>query len=590
MKTLIVAVNAKYIHSNLAAYSLRAYAMKHLHDEMPDSHAEIEIVEYTINQYTEQILADIYHRNPDFIAVSCYIWNIGMVEAMIPELRKVLPDTDIWLGGPEVSYDTRAVLERLPVQGIMVGEGERTFYRLIRSYLHAYESIGQGDSSDVHIHGMQEDSVEIKNIQGIACREFTTQPSQYMDMNELVFPYTQEYMDTEELCNRIVYYESSRGCPFSCAYCLSSIDKTVRLRDVQTVKQELDFFLKHKIPQVKFVDRTFNCNHKHAIEIWRYISDYDNGITNFHFEVSADLLSEEELELVSTMRPGLVQLEIGVQSVHKATIEEINRKADFEQIAKVVKRIQSGHNIHLHLDLIAGLPKEDYDTFVTSFNQVYALKPEQLQLGFLKVLKGSPMASRAEDYGMQYLSYAPYEVLSTKWISYEDILQLKAVEQMLEMYYNSNQFVNTITLLEQSFADEFSLYRSLAEYYKENGHDLMQPSRVKRYEILLGFAEQYDKERLNLYRESLILDLYLRENLKSRPSFATDQEPYKEQIQAFYRQEDMVRTYLPEYAGYDSRQISRMTHVEVFRSMNMTVLFDYAARDPLTQNARMCKL
>ena len=592
MKTLIVAINAKYIHSNLAAYSLRAYALKHLRDEMSADEIEIEIAEYTINQYTEQILADLYCRHPEVIAISCYIWNIRMVEQLVPELRKVLPEADLWLGGPEVSYDTAETIRRLPIKGIMIGEGERTFRWLLHSYIQTHK-----EKLPVEKQAELLESY-LREIPGIACETFMTQASQYIDMNELEFPYGPEYVDATEFQNRIIYYESSRGCPFSCAYCLSSIDLTVRLRDTETVKRELGFFLQQRVRQVKFVDRTFNCNHRHAVELWKYILENDNGVTNFHFEISADLLTKEELELLASMRSGLVQLEIGVQSVHKATIEEINRKADFEKIKRVVERLKAGRNIHLHLDLIAGLPKENYDTFVTSFNQVYALKPEQLQLGFLKVLKGSPMAERTELYGIQALSYAPYEVLSTKWISYEEILRLKAVEQVLEMYYNSSQFENTLALLENAFADGFSLYRCLAEYYAEAGYDLLQPSRIKKYEILLEFAERYDKERLNFYYESLILDLYLRENLKNRPDFAMDQKPYKEQIQAFYRQEDIAERYLPEYQGCDSRQISKMTHIEVFRYIEEAegedgtcyMLFDYSRRDPLTQNAHTIRL
>lgn len=600
MKILIVAINAKYIHSNLAAYSLRAYALKHLREE-GHQEVEIEIAEYTINQYTEQILKDIYQHKPDLVAFSCYIWNIEMVERIVPELKKVLPDVDLWLGGPEVSYDAKQVLCKLPVRGIMVGEGERTFLGLIRAYLNT------SDRLDTHSDALQKNSERgeaqleklLQNIDGIICRSFTTQMSSYMKMDELPFPYAPEYMEIEDFENRIIYYESSRGCPFSCAYCLSSIDKTVRLRDFTLVKRELAFFLEHRVHQVKFVDRTFNCNHRHAIEIWNYINENDNGVTNFHFEIAADLLTDEELAILSSMRPGLAQLEIGVQSVNEITIQEINRRTDFTKIAEVVNKLREGHNLHIHLDLIAGLPKEDYDTFVTSFNTVFVLHPHQLQLGFLKVLKGSPMAERAESYGILHTSYPPYEVLSTKWLTYDDILQLKAVEEILEMYYNSSQFVYTMSLLEQAFPDGYSLFRELAEYYETSGYTIQQPSRLKRYEILYEFADRYDRERLHLYRESLILDLYLRENLKSRPLFLQDSKENQEQIQKLYHDEMLLREYLPDYQKYDLRQISRMTHMEVFHhwnqihgEMNHTeneptayVLFDYQIRDPLTQDA-----
>lgn len=609
MKILIVAINAKYIHSNLAVYSLKAYAKKHLSDCLLEDGirrdktevAEIEIAEYTINQYAEHILADIYRRKPDVIAMSCYIWNIGQIEVIIPELKKVLPEADIWLGGPEVSYDTSEVLDRLPVKGIMIGEGEETFYHLTECYRQMYERIRSEKIGIEIVQSFKNKWLEkhLEEIEGIFSNGFMTRVPQIMNMDELVFPYLETEQNEQDFRNRIVYYESSRGCPFSCAYCLSSIDKTVRFRSLELVKEELGFFLRHRVAQVKFVDRTFNCNHMHASEIWKYIKENDNGVTNFHFEIAADLLTEEELELLESMRPGLLQLEIGVQSVHDATIEEINRKTDFVRIAEVTTQLQRAHNIHLHLDLIAGLPEENYDTFVTSFNRVYALKPEQLQLGFLKVLKGSPMEQRVEKYELHYLSHAPYEVLSTRWISYEEILRLKAAEQMLEMYYNSSQFVNTLTLLEEAFADAFSLYAKLADFYEASGCDILQPSRMKKYEILFEFALKYDQTRIDTYRESLIMDLYLRENMKSRPVFAMDLEPYKDRIQAFYRNDDMRNKYLPAYADYDSRQISKMTHMEVFLRFGTEtrdteqpcyMLFDYRERDPLTQSAKTTRV
>ena len=599
-KILIVAINAKYIHSNLAAYSLRAYALKHLREE-GHQEVEIEIAEYTINQYAEQILKDVYQRKPDLVAFSCYIWNIEMVERIVSELKKVLPDVDLWLGGPEVSFHTKHVLNKLPVRGVMVGEGERTFLGLIRIYLnapyspHTYSDTIQknSESGDIWLEK------SLQKLDGIVCDSFTTRVSSYMDINELPFPYAAEYMEIEDFENRIIYYESSRGCPFSCTYCLSSIDKTVRLRDFALVKQELTFFLEHRVRQVKFIDRTFNCNHRHAIEIWDFIKKNDNGVTNFHFEIAADLLTDEELDILSSMRPGLAQLEIGVQSVNEVTIQEIDRRTDFVKIARVVNRLREGHNIHLHLDLIAGLPKEDYDKFVISFNAIFALHPNQLQLGFLKVLKGSPMAERAESYGIIYTSYPPYEVLSTKWLTYDDILQLKAVEEMLEMYYNSSQFVYTMSLLEQAFPDGYSLFRELARYYEKSGYHVNQPSRLKRYEILYEFAKKYDREHMSLYRESLILDLYLRENLKSRPSFLQETKENQEQIQKLYHDEMLLREYLPGYQKYELRQISRMTHMEVFHHWNkihgkmkctkkessVYILFDYQIRDPLTQDA-----
>ena len=271
-------------------------------------------------------------------------------------------------------------------------------------------------------------------IKGISYRKHDgeieeNQWREIMDLSKVPFVYE----DMDEFRNKIIYYETSRGCPFSCSYCLSSVDKCLRFRDLKLVKKELQFFLDNEVPQVKFVDRTFNCKHDHALEIWRYIAENDNGITNFHFEISADLLNEEELALLGTMREGLVQLEIGVQSTNPKTIGEIKRTMRFEKVSDAVKRVNAGRNIHQHLDLIAGLPYEDYESFGKSFNDVYALSPEQLQLGFLKVLKGSYMEEHTEEYGLVYKSLPPYEVLYTKWLSYEDVLKLKRIEEMVEV-------------------------------------------------------------------------------------------------------------------------------------------------------------
>ncbi len=390
-----------------------------------------------------------------------------------------------------------------------------------------------------------------------------------MDMSRIPFL----YKNLEGFENRIVYYESSRGCPFSCSYCLSSIDKSVRFRDLKLVKQELGFFLEQRVPQVKFVDRTFNCKKSHAMEIWRFILEHDNGVTNFHFEIAADLLDEDALALMEQMRPGLIQLEIGVQSTNPATIREIRRTMNLEKVRQVTARINAGHNVHQHLDLIAGLPFEDYSSFAKSFNDVYAMEPEQLQLGFLKVLKGSYMYEMAEQYGLVYREEPPYEVLATNWLPYGDVLRLKGVEDMVEVYYNSRQFTETLRLLEPWFPDPFSMFEALAEYYEKNQLCGFNHSRLARYEILHRFIQtrQPEKEELFQLEDALMTDLYLRENAKSRPSFALDQQPFKE----------IIRSLEPEL-----RRLGNQIHVEVFRS-GRVLRFDYRERDPLTRNAEV---
>ncbi len=582
MKFLLVALNAKYIHSNPALYSLRAYAGETLQEH-------VEIAEYTINHAFTDVLADIYQRKPDVIGLSCYIWNIEQMLGLVTELGKLMPQVPIWLGGPEVTYDAPKLLKKHPsLTGIMVGEGEETFRQLLECYVN---------------HG-EVGCKELQQIPGLCLPTGFTATRELTDMSTLPFLYE----DMEPFQNRIIYYESSRGCPFRCSYCLSSIDKKVRLRDMSVVKRELQFFLDKKVKQVKFVDRTFNCNHAHATSIWKYLLDNDNGVTNFHFEIAADLLNEEELELLGQMRPGLVQLEIGVQSINLKTLEAIHRVMDVEKLEQVVTRINAGKNVHQHLDLIAGLPYEDYASFGNSFNRVYAMEPEQLQLGFLKVLKGSEMCVRATEYGIYYTDKAPYEVLFTKWLSFEDVLRLKRIEEMVELYYNSNQFVHTLWFLEQAFETSFRMYEELVDFYERKGYFTNSPARSYRYQVLLEFACEYDGQFEAVYRELLTYDMYLRENLKSRPEFAKDLTVYKELLRGFYRQEEECREYLPAYEAYDSKQLSRMTHLEPFAypvwermdrkvtrvscdvaltaKAESLVLFDYRERSPLTGEAR----
>lgn len=585
MKILLAAVNAKYIHSNLAVYSLKAYAEKHLPG---GTQTEIEIAEYTINQLCDEILRDIFQKKPDILCVSCYIWNLTYVEEIVREIHKVLPDMPIWLGGPEVSYDAPQVLRRLTqVAGVMKGEGEKTFLELVRYY----DGLGDG----------------LENISGITWRDTAggeirdNEWRQVMDLSEVPFV----YKHMEDFAHKIVYYESGRGCPFSCSYCLSSVDKRLRFRDISLVKEELQFFLDRKVPQVKFVDRTFNCRHDHALEVWRYIKDHDNGVTNFHFEVSADLLNEEELELLSSMRPGLIQLEIGVQSTNPDTIREIRRTMKFDEVARIVKRINSFGNIHQHLDLIAGLPWEDYESFGHSFDDVYALSPEQLQLGFLKVLKGSYMEEKKKDYDLIYKSSPPYEVLRTKWLPYEDTLRLKQIEEMVEVYYNSRQFCYTIPHLVTWFKRPFVLFEELGKYYEKQGLDSVSHSRVARYEILLAFAQENlvrrgesPRQEYEKVRQLLTLDLYLRENVKNRPEFAGEERITKEELRIFYGQEAEELRYLKGYEAYDKRSLRKMTHVERFTfdvlgdvsEKETVLLFDYQNRSPLNNQAAVYRI
>ncbi|MBD8949288.1 MAG: DUF4080 domain-containing protein [Blautia obeum] len=541
MKILLAACNAKYIHSNLAVYDLKAYSSDY------DEHVILR--EYTINQPKDEILKDIYSSGADVVCFSCYIWNISFVRELIRDLVKILPKTAFWAGGPEVSYDAEKFLTEMPeMTGVMVGEGEKTFHDLLEFYIDGKDSL--------------------EEISGIAYRTgdkiIHNGWRELMDLSAIPFVY--EHLEKFE--NRIIYYESSRGCPFSCSYCLSSIDKKLRFRDLELVKKELQFFLDHRVPQVKFVDRTFNCKHEHAMTIWEYILEHDNGVTNFHFEISADLLREEEMELMSQMRPGLIQLEIGVQSTNPETIRAIHRHMDLKKLEHCVNRVHSFRNIHQHLDLIAGLPYEDYDTFHQSFNDVYQMKPDQLQLGFLKVLKGSLMQKEAEGYGIVYKEKEPYEVLSTNWLTYGEVLKLKMVESMVEVYYNSGQFWHTLEYLVPLEKDAFTFYEKLGSFYEKKGYSEISHSRMRRYEILLEYLQEETDVPTEVAAQKMLYDLYLREKLKKRPAFAPDQKQYETAVWNYRK----------------NKQVSKTAHIEVFEN-GTVILFDYEKRDPLSKNA-----
>ena len=541
MKILLAACNAKYIHSNLAVYDLKAYSSDY------DEHVILR--EYTINQPKDEILKDIYSSGADVVCFSCYIWNISFVRELIRDLVKILPKTAFWAGGPEVSYDAEKFLTEMPeMTGVMVGEGEKTFHDLLEFYIDGKDSL--------------------EEISGIAYRTgdkiIHNGWRELMDLSAIPFVY--EHLEKFE--NRIIYYESSRGCPFSCSYCLSSIDKKLRFRDLELVKKELQFFLDHRVPQVKFVDRTFNCKHEHAMTIWKYILEHDNGVTNFHFEISADLLREEEMELMSQMRPGLIQLEIGVQSTNPETIRAIHRRMDLKKLEHCVNRVHSFRNIHQHLDLIAGLPYEDYDTFHQSFNDVYQMKPDQLQLGFLKVLKGSLMQKEAEGYGIVYKEKEPYEVLSTNWLTYGEVLKLKMVESMVEVYYNSGQFWHTLEYLVPLEKDAFTFYEKLGSFYEKKGYSEISHSRMRRYEILLEYLKEETDVPAEVAAQKMLYDLYLREKLKKRPAFAPDQKQYETAVWNYRK----------------NNQVSKTAHIEVFEN-GTVILFDYEKRDPLSKNA-----
>ena len=565
MKFLLTAINAKYIHSNLAVYSLRAAALAAAPASDKHEPFSVELAEFTINHRTEEILRDIFLRKPDVLLFSCYIWNIVYVRELAENCKKIMSEVPVWLGGPEVSYDAEKFLRENPAaDGILCGEGEETFRLLAECY-----AAGQADTEHLaEIPGL----VFREPVESAARPIRVNTPAPLPDLSALPFPYG----ELAEFENRIIYYESSRGCPFSCSYCLSSIEKSVRFRDIEKVCRELQFFLDRRVPQVKFVDRTFNCRKSHAMAVWSYILEHDNGITNFHFEIEAELLDEEELAQLERMRPGLVQLEIGVQSANRETLKAVRRSTDLERLRRVVERIRDGKNIHQHLDLIAGLPFEDYESFGHSFDQVFALKPEQLQPGFLKVLKGAPMYEDARKYGIAYRSQPPYEVLFTPWLPFSDILRLKMIEEMVEIYYNSHQFGMTLGQLIPRFSSAFAFFEQLALYYERN-QEGQKSSRVRKYELLLGFASEHFPEDEDRYRELLTIDYYLRERAKARPSFAPDPDPYKKTLRE-------IRQRAPKQVHVEA--LSRENAAALFGEQDLIYLiFDYEKRNPLTGDA-----
>lgn len=583
-KILLAAINAKYIHSNLAVYCLDAYARKYS-EAVKDGRVSVIYREFTINQQIDEILEEIYREKPDVIGFSCYIWNISYVMTLIKELKVLLPHTDIWLGGPEVSYNREEILQEHPeITGVMCGEGERVFASLCDYYGNDTEG------------------------------EFDSTPPQPIDLSSLPFIYADE-AETEQgtelvpnalfqsLKHKILYYETSRGCPFSCSYCLSSLDKAVRFRSIDKVLKEIQFFLDHQVSQVKFVDRTFNCNRSHATAIWKYIAQHDNGITNFHFEIGADLLGEEELEILKNMWPGLVQLEIGVQSTNDITIKEVSRKMDLVRLKEVVQKLRGFQNINLHLDLIAGLPYEDFESFKHSFNEIYALYSDQLQLGFLKVLKGSAIAEKSEKYGIAYRSYPPYEVLYTDWLSFDEILKLKQVEDMVEQYYNSEQFTCSLRYLLTYFDTPFAMFEKLGEYYEVHFEKNKKHARIDRYRILLQFFRDFFAERPELHAEEQILrelmtfDVYLRENMKTRPDFAPDVQEYRDSFRQISREMGHHGEHIEALSGRTWKLIRDMgipvqtwnTQVELPESVQI-VGFDYNERNPLNYNAAVYQI
>lgn len=580
IKTIFTALNAKYIHSSLALRSIKKYCAKFGID--------IDVAEFTINNSEDFIFSEIYKMKPDVIGFSCYIWNMEMILNIASVLRKILPEIKIIFGGPEVSYEFDYILENKLADIIIVGEGEKTAFELI-SFL---------DSKNNAVSNLDE-------IDGIAYLEndnvVVTKPRKPIELDELPFVYDDFSMD--ELQNKIIYYEASRGCPYRCQYCLSSVEQGVRFLSRERVFSDLKFFIDKKVKQVKFVDRTFNCNKKFAIDIWNFLIDNDNGVTNFHFEVSADILDDEMFAVLKTARKQLFQLEIGVQSTNLDTLSAIQRKTDLYDLFAKVLKIKGFKNIHQHLDLIAGLPFENYSSFAKSFDDVYSVYPEQLQLGFLKLLRGSGLRRDAEKYGIVYNDKAPYEVLYTKEVSFDEMMMLKYIEKMVETYYNSGKCINTVKYIVKKFGSAFLFFETLAKYWVDHKYHEVSHNKMKLYTILYEFCSLHivDNE-IDILKDILKFDLFLNDNIKNFPYWLeqNDFDGTKNFARNFFEEEYNVQKFVPHLKEFNSKQITRMCHIEKFNydvissiendfsQINQKenfILFDYYGKNDLLGNS-----
>lgn len=554
-KVVLAALNAKYIHSNLALRYLSRF------QENEKKH-RIVTREFTINQREDLILEELFRLQPDVILFSAYIWNIEKLRQLCPVLKKILPQCIIGFGGPEVSYESEAFLQENPaVDLVMRGEGELVFTKLLEHW----------------DYGMP---TSLEEIGSLTFRQgdqiYSTLPEPPLDLALLPFPYETDFSD---VANQIIYYESSRGCPYRCGYCLSSVEQGVRFVPLEKVLPDLQKFLDANVRQVKFIDRTFNCKKSHAMAIWKYLHEHDNGVTNFHFEMTADLIDAEMIAFLKQVRKGLFQFEIGVQSTNPHTIAAIDRNVDFEKLSGIVKQIKAGGNIHQHLDLIAGLPYEDYVSFGHSFNDVYALAPEQLQLGFLKVLKGSMLHRRQKEFSIVYHDRAPYEVLTTHALPYADTLRLKYIEEMVETYYNSGRFLHTLSYLVPLYESPFSFFEALADFWLAQGCQYLGVSKSGLWDVLWQFVQEKEAVDKTAFQWALKFDIACHEKPKKLPAWLTvggNGQEY-EHITA-----KLTEKYFPHYAETEKKIRIKQTYLDVFGEENpKAVLFDYGRKDLL---------
>lgn len=526
MKTLLVAVNAKFSHTNLAVRSLKK--------ALDAAEIPAEFAEFTINQTPDEILRGIAAFAPDRVLFSCYIWNIAMVRRIGADLRLLFPEASILLGGPEVSFDAEKQLQSMPwADGILCGEGEGQIARVL------------GEDRP----------------RGVFCADA------FINLDTLPFPYE----DLDALQNRVIYYESTRGCPFGCSYCLSSADRTTRARSLPLVFADLQRLLDARVMQVKFVDRTFNLDAERALRIWRYLAEHDNRITCFQMELGGDLLTEEQIAFLQTVRPGLFQFEIGVQSTCGETMETVCRKTDFAKLRENVLAVKSAGNIHQHLDLIAGLPGEGFERFGKSYDEVFALRPEQLQLGFLKLLRGSRLYAQRGAYGLVHSDYPPYEILCTRELSFSELTRLKSVEEMTEVYYNSGRFEKTLEYLFRFCPSPFEAFLALGERMPRQ----RSVGKYEYYDLLFAFAAERGCDP-EVIRWLIRFDLLRKERPRKLPDCCG------ESLTGNYRRE-IAQLHLPK------NQAAEVFPFDVTAPEHtpgvVAVVCDYEARDALGRTA-----
>lgn len=545
MKILLTTLNSKFIHTNLAIRYLNQM-VKDIED------IDVDIREYTINNELDFILKDIYANNYDVILFSTYIWNVNDIVKICNNLKKVNKNVKIALGGPEVTYDSEESMKKYDfVDYILYGEGELVFRDFVKSLK------GDIDIKDVNgiVYRNNGDIVKNKPMKDIENLDII--PSPYVGLNKAEYE------------NRIVYYETSRGCPFNCQYCLSSTLQGLRYFSIDRVKSDLKALIDARVSQIKFIDRTFNANKKFAMEIMQFLMENDNDYTTYHFEVTAHLLTEDMLEFLKECKEGLFQFEIGVQTTNEKVLEAVGRRDDFSKLSYVVQKIASYRNIHQHLDLIAGLPYEDYNSFENSFNDVFNLGIEHLQLGFLKMIKGTGIRNNADEHEFRYKDYPPYEVLYNKYITYNEILKLKDIEEILERYFNSKNFVLSMRYIIHNYYKEspFKFFEDFATYFDKNGYFNMSQGKNQLYKILLDFYTEKINKNIELFTEIIKYDYISLGKTSNVPGFMSkiEVEDFKNRCHLFLQNEENILKYIPRFENTPAKQIIKHVHFEPFK-------------------------